>query len=146
MFIINSLDLWENLKDKNRIEISEKVLTAAKNKADCVDGIITEVFTSSVEKIDFTKFAESMALEITLPLMEESKGEEVLLQLIKGFLESRGATLQLNLLDSALLKEAREHPEQHRDIIVRVCGFSQYFVLMNKERQEEIISRAVRGM
>lgn len=110
-----------------------------------LSGITPLDMLKTVEKIDFTKFAESMALEVTLPDMAEPKGEEVVFQLIREFLARKGATLQINVLDHALLLEAKEHPEQHRDIIVRVCGFSQYFVLLDAERQADVIGRAVRG-
>jgi pyruvate formate-lyase/glycerol dehydratase family glycyl radical enzyme len=49
--------------------------------------------------------------------------------------------LQLNVVDADTLKDAQKHPEQHRDLIVRVAGYSDYFVDIGTELQDEIISR-----
>lgn len=55
IFIIDTLDLWEEAKKNKRIEIPENNLKVAKNKANCVDSIITEIFNSSLEKVTFTE-------------------------------------------------------------------------------------------
>ncbi|MBQ8525376.1 MAG: hypothetical protein IJ460_01475 [Clostridia bacterium] len=49
-----------------------------------------------------------------------------------------------NLLDSKLLREAQKHLERHTDIVVRICGYSERFVHLTAEQQEEVISRTVR--
>ena len=54
IFIIDTLDLWEETKKDKRIEIADEKLTIVKNKANCIDSIITEVFNSGLEKINFT--------------------------------------------------------------------------------------------
>jgi len=49
--------------------------------------------------------------------------------------------VQFNVIDAEILREAQEHPEQHRDLIVRVAGYSDYFVDIGRDLQDEIISR-----
>jgi pyruvate-formate lyase len=49
--------------------------------------------------------------------------------------------VQFNVVDAATLRAARKHPEKYRDLIVRVAGYSDYFVDIGSELQEEIISR-----
>jgi pyruvate-formate lyase len=44
-------------------------------------------------------------------------------------------------VDGDTLRKAREHPEQYRDLIVRVAGYSDYFCNLSEALQEEIISR-----
>lgn len=61
--------------------------------------------------------------------------------LIKGFIDIKGAQLQFNLIDVRLLKEAQRHPEQYRNLLVRVWGFNAYFVDLPKEFQDNIIAR-----
>ena len=55
IFIIDTLDLWDDVKQNKRIEIPDKQLSAVKNKANCIDSIVTEIFNSALEKIDFTE-------------------------------------------------------------------------------------------
>lgn len=62
--------------------------------------------------------------------------------LVRGFFEQGGAQLQVNVVDPRMLEAAREHPELHRDLVVRVSGYSAYFVDLTPEMQEEIIARA----
>jgi len=98
----------------------------------------------SLGGIDFTKYSDSFCAEMTLPYMDKSYGVNVLCSIIEAFLEQGGSSLQFNLLDRKLLLEAQKHPEQHRDIVVRVCGYSEVFVLLDQHQQSEVLSRAVR--
>ncbi len=52
-----------------------------------------------------------------------------------------GYHVQFNCVNAETLKKARLHPENYRDLIVRVAGFSAYFVLLDPVIQDEIISR-----
>jgi formate C-acetyltransferase len=53
-----------------------------------------------------------------------------------------GAThVQYNFLDKQMLLEAQKHPEQYKDLIVRVAGYSAYFVNLTREVQDDIIRR-----
>ena len=99
----------------------------------------------SLEDIDFTQFADSFIAEITLPEMENNKANrEILIAIIRGFLTVGGSSLQFNLTNSSTLKAARENPEQYKNVLVRVCGYSAPFVYLCKQTQDEIISRAIR--
>ena len=48
--------------------------------------------------------------------------------------------MQFNVVDAAKLREAQAQPEQHRDLIVRVAGYSDYFCDLSRALQEEIIA------
>ncbi len=99
----------------------------------------------SLKHIDFTQFADSFITEMTLPEIEdEEQGVRVLTAIIEGFLDAEGSSLQFNMIDRNMLLEAQKCPEQHKNLIVRVCGYSAVFVHLNKETQEEIVSRATR--
>jgi formate C-acetyltransferase len=52
-----------------------------------------------------------------------------------------GHHIQFNVVDAETLREAQKHPENYRDLIVRVAGYSDYFVDLTPELQEEIIRR-----
>ncbi len=52
-----------------------------------------------------------------------------------------GQELQINAIDSEMLRAAQKNPEEYRDLVVRVAGFSEFFVNLTPEMQEDIISR-----
>jgi formate C-acetyltransferase len=61
--------------------------------------------------------------------------------LIRTFASIGGATIQLNCVSTAQLRDAQRDPERHRDLQVRVCGLSAYFVALDRAVQDEIIAR-----
>ena len=64
--------------------------------------------------------------------------------LIEAFVAAGGSSLQFNLIDRDLLIEAQKAPDEHRDVCVRVCGYSAVFVTLSDEIQTEIVARAIR--
>ena len=60
----------------------------------------------------------------------------------KAFCLKKGCVLNINVLDVEKLLEAQKHPENYKDLVVRVWGFSYYFIHLSKELQDHIISRA----
>lgn len=61
--------------------------------------------------------------------------------LIKAYLERGGFELQINVTDAETLKRARENPEEYKDLVVRIGGYSDYFTRLSKEMQAEVILR-----
>ncbi len=61
--------------------------------------------------------------------------------LIKAYFDGGGMQVQFNMVDTATLRDAQKHPEKHRDLFVRVSGYSAEFVGLSEIAQEEIISR-----
>jgi pyruvate-formate lyase len=66
---------------------------------------------------------------------------ENLTTLVKTYFKRGGTQVQFNMVDSAVLKEAQAHPEKHRDLFVRVSGYSAEFTGLSEIAQDEIISR-----
>lgn len=64
-----------------------------------------------------------------------------LYHLIKAYFDGGGMQVQFNMVDTATLRDAQKHPEKHRDLFVRVSGYSAEFVGLSEIAQEEIISR-----
>jgi len=73
------------------------------------------------------------------------EGTRNLKSLIEAFMERGGLVIQFNVVDSETLREAQRHPERFQSLIVRVWGFSAYFVTLTSEYQEEIIARTAHG-
>ncbi len=61
--------------------------------------------------------------------------------LIKTYLSRGGFELQINVVDNETLKKAQIFPEQYRDLVVRIGGYSDYFVRLSPEMQQEVIVR-----
>lgn len=99
---------------------------------------------SSLGSIDFTNYADSFCAEITLPRMVPDVAANVFQAIMQAFLEQGGSSLQFNMLDREMLLDAQQHPEQHANIVVRVCGYSAVFIYLNKQQQDEVIQRAIR--
>ncbi len=69
------------------------------------------------------------------------EGSKKLLDLTRAYMRKGGFHVQYNIVDSKILKDAQEHPENYRDLMVRVAGFTQYWVEIGKSVQDELISR-----
>ena len=66
---------------------------------------------------------------------------EKITQLIRSYFKLNGHHLQLNVVSADMLRDAQEHPEKYRDLVVRVAGYSDYFVDITEDLQNEIIKR-----
>ncbi|MBQ2735291.1 MAG: hypothetical protein IJF33_05615 [Clostridia bacterium] len=66
---------------------------------------------------------------------------ESLIALVRGFFARGGLETQINVVDRATLEDAKEHPEAHRDLLVRIGGYSDYFTRLSPVLQQEIIDR-----
>lgn len=76
-------------------------------------------------------------------LLDTPEGEEGIITLLRTASVLGNGEMQFNYLDNQTLIEAQKHPEQYRDLIVRVAGYSAYFVELCKDVQDEIISRTM---
>lgn len=71
---------------------------------------------------------------------------EKIIELIKGYLNTHSVQLQFNIIDTETLIEAQKHPERYRDLLVRIGGYSDFFVTIPKNLQDEIISRSANAI
>ena len=60
---------------------------------------------------------------------------------VRAYFGLGGHHIQFNIVDTATLRDAQKHPEQYRDLMVRVAGYSDYFNDLCADYQEEIIAR-----
>ncbi len=99
----------------------------------------------SLTDIDFTQYADSFITELTLPrLPNDEQGMNILLAVIRGFLQAEGSSVQFNLQDPEMLRAAQREPEKYGNLSVRVCGFSAIFTTLDEGTQDGIIQRALR--
>jgi formate C-acetyltransferase len=76
-------------------------------------------------------------------LLETPEGENGIITLIRTACMLGNGEMQFNYLDNEVLRDAQKHPEKYRDLVVRVAGYSAFFVELCKDVQDEIISRTM---
>ena len=64
-----------------------------------------------------------------------------LVQLLDGYSKKGGHHLNVNVFNRETLLDAQKHPEKHRDLIVRVAGYSAFFNVLSRATQDDIIGR-----
>jgi 4-hydroxyphenylacetate decarboxylase large subunit len=69
------------------------------------------------------------------------EGSRKFLEMIKAYLRKGGFHVQFNIVDSRMLKDAQKNPAMYRGLMVRVAGFTQYWVELGKQIQDEVIAR-----
>ena len=82
-----------------------------------------------------------LTLELHDTLFRTEESVEKVALLVRSFMEMGGHQLQLNAVNRDTLLDAQRHPEQYRNLIVRVWGWSGYFVELNRAYQDHIIQR-----
>ena len=96
----------------------------------------------SAAKIDHIKTGGTLLNQKFTPsLLSTEEGCNNLVHLIRAYFRMDGHHIQFNVVDADTLREAQKHPEDYRDLIVRVAGYSDYFNDLGEDLQNEIICR-----
>jgi len=96
----------------------------------------------SVAKIDHLRTGGTLLNQRFAPeFFEDEKAIDKLNALVRTYFKMDGHHIQFNVVSSEVLKKAKQKPEEYRDLIVRVAGYSDYFVDLSDELQDEIIRR-----
>jgi pyruvate-formate lyase len=98
---------------------------------------------SSFSKPDLKKIMNGGPLTIELhdTVFRNPESIKKVAYLVKSYMDKGGHQLQLNAVNRDLLIDAKKHPEFHKNLIVRVWGWSGYFVELDEEYQDHIIQR-----
>ncbi len=101
----------------------------------------TAVFKSAA-KMDHIKTGGTLLnMKLTPQLLAGDAGIAMLANLIRGYFTMDAHHVQFNVVSADTLRQAQANPEQHRDLIVRVAGYSDYFCDISRALQDEIIAR-----
>jgi pyruvate formate-lyase/glycerol dehydratase family glycyl radical enzyme len=96
----------------------------------------------SVAKMDHVRTGGTLLNQKFTPqLLAGETGLDGLVSLIRGYFGLGGHHVQFNVVDAETLREAQRNPAEHRDLIVRVAGYSDYFCDLGVALQDEIIAR-----
>lgn len=96
----------------------------------------------SLGKMDQIKSGGTLLNQRFLPsVLAGEEGIDGMVSLIRSYFKMNGHHIQFNVVDEATLRKAQKNPEEHRGLLVRVAGYSDYFVDLDNYHQEEIIAR-----
>ena len=96
----------------------------------------------SLGKLDQTKSGGTLLNVRFVPqLLKREEDQKKLGSLIRTYFKFGGHHIQFNIVDTATLHDAQKHPDEYKDLLVRVAGYSDYFNDMTEQLQNEIIAR-----
>ncbi|MTJ80191.1 MAG: 4-hydroxyphenylacetate decarboxylase large subunit [Telmatospirillum sp.] len=97
---------------------------------------------SSATVWDHTRSQNSqLNIKIHPSAIRGQEGTKKLLDLSRAYMRKGGFHVQYNVVDTKMLRDAQAHPDQYRELMVRVAGFTQYWVEIGKSVQDELIAR-----
>lgn len=108
----------------------------------------TGVF-KSVSKLPTRKITGGVLLnqKVSPSMLSKPRDREKLMLLLRTFFDVlHGFHVQYNVVDRATLLDAQAHPENHRDLIVRVAGYSAFFNVLSRQTQDDIIARTEQAL
>jgi len=102
----------------------------------------------SVAKLDAAALRNGtlLNLRLTPQAVAEEGGLRRMASFVRSLCDVGCWHAQFNVIDSRTLREAQEKPEEHRDLLVRVAGYSAYFTQLHRDVQEDIIRRTEHGL
>jgi len=96
----------------------------------------------SAAKMDQGRFCGTLLNQKFSPqVLKSTEDLNKLASLVRTYFKLNGHHIQFNVIDASILREAQAKPEEYRNLIVRVAGYSDHFVNLSKGLQDEIISR-----
>ena len=98
----------------------------------------------SCGSLNYSKCAGGAVLDMKFhpSSLSTEEGRDKFIALIQTYFDLGGMQTQINVLDNKVLLDAQKHPENYRDLMVRIWGFSAYFVAIDKHWQDHIIARS----
>ncbi len=98
---------------------------------------------NSILKFDQATYANGTLCNMKFhpTALQGEEGDRKLRSVMEAYFDGGGMELQINVVSAETLRDAQEHPENYQDLVVRVAGFSAYFVEVFKESQDDLIRR-----
>ena len=96
----------------------------------------------SMTSWDQSRFLSGMVINVKFsPAHLTDAYNDSFVSMLRAFIERGGMEMQVNVVDRATLEDAKIHPEAHKDLIVRIGGYSDYFIRLTPALQDEVIAR-----
>ena len=106
-----------------------------------VKGPVSVIASMTKQHFENAMNGGPLTLEFHQSIFAEDDGIEKVGLLVKNFIDRGGHQLQLNTVNLDKMLDAQKHPENYRQLVVRIWGWSAYFVELDKEYQDHVISR-----
>ena len=107
----------------------------------------TALVMSATKGNDSVKWTSThMNMKLPPDQLETRQGRDGVITLVRTLFENGGYHIQFNVIDTDMLRDAQEHPENYRDLVVRVAGFSAFFTQLDEGVQNEIIERTLQSI
>ncbi len=134
---------WASVEGRKVMEPVSDCLGAVHTQAGSHDIKGPTAIAKSVSKLDHVRAGNGTLLnwKFTPACVAGDAGRDNLISLIDVYFERKGMHSQFNILSRQTLLDALEHPEAYKDLVVRVAGYSAYFVELSKPLQYDIIGR-----
>ncbi len=106
-----------------------------------VKGPVSVIASMTKQHFEDAMNGGPLTLEFHQSIFADDDGVEKVGMLVKNFIDRGGHQLQLNTIDRDKLLDAQQHPENFKQLVVRIWGWSAYFVELDKEYQDHVIAR-----
>ena len=106
-----------------------------------VDGPMSVIKSFTKQNLSRTINGGPLTMEFHQDLFNTDEGIEKTASLVEAFINLGGHQMQLNAVNRDVLKDAQKHPENYKNLIVRIWGWSAYFCELDKEYQDHVIAR-----
>ena len=106
----------------------------------------TAVLRSALNAGFDDSYASVLNQKFSSSILQSAESVEKLIAYTNAFMSHGGTHIQYNIVDAAQLKDAKVHPENYSDLIVRIGGFSAYFTQLSPAIQEDVINRSEFGL
>lgn len=106
-----------------------------------VKGPISVIASMTKQHFENAMNGGPLTLEFHQSIFADDDGIQKVGLLVKNFIDRGGHQLQLNTVNLDKMLDAQKHPENHRQLVVRIWGWSAYFVELDKEYQDHVIAR-----
>ena len=119
-------------------------LSRGVNPSESTEDINISTLLGALEELDFTDYPGGAVTYMDIPVMKGTMEPSLFAAVIRAFCENGGSIMDFNVVSVNELLDAQKNPEAHRNIVVRVCGYSAYFHTLTREMQDEVIGRTQR--
>ena len=106
-----------------------------------VKGPVSVIASMTKQHFENAMNGGPLTLEFHQSIFADDDGIQKVGLLVKNFIDRGGHQLQLNTVNLDKMLDAQKHPENHRQLVVRIWGWSAYFVELDKEYQDHLIAR-----
>lgn len=98
---------------------------------------------NSVTKVDHSLATNGTLLNLRFPedAVSGVEGRDILVSFVDEYMAKQGMHVQFNIMSSEKMRAAQKNPELYKDMLVRVAGYSAYFVELGKPLQDDLIQR-----